>query len=207
MSQVPVTLTTALMDKALTHLSAADPDLSTVITTLGSPPMWAREPGFATLVHIILEQQVSLASALAAFDKLQNAVDELTPKQFLTFDDAELKTIGFSRQKTLYCRELAKAIETGRLNLDELAFLDDASVRTHLTQIKGIGPWTANIYLLMVLLRPDIWPSGDIALAEAVRQIKKLDSRPGTDALSGMAAGWKPWRAVAARVLWQHYLS
>jgi DNA-3-methyladenine glycosylase II len=169
--------------------------------------MWAREPGFPTLIHIILEQQVSLASARAAYERLLAADSPLTPARFLEFDDATLKTIGFSRQKTRYGRELARAILDGRLDLAGLHTLDDASARSELVVIKGIGPWTADIYLLMALRRPDVWPSGDLALANAAQRVKRLASRPAPDELDALGIAWKPWRAVAARLLWHYYLS
>jgi DNA-3-methyladenine glycosylase II len=169
--------------------------------------MWAREPGFPTLIHIILEQQVSLASARAAYDRLLAAASPLTPDRFLELDDAQLKRIGFSRQKTAYGRELAGAILGGRLDLAGLETLDDADVRSELTGIKGIGPWTADIYLLMALRRPDVWPSGDLALASAAQRVKRLAARPTPDELDTLGADWAPWRAVAARLLWHYYLS
>jgi DNA-3-methyladenine glycosylase II len=118
-----------------------------------------------------------------------------------------LKHFGFSRQKACCCRELSKAILEGELNLETLQELDDNSVRAELMAIKGIGPWTANIYLLLALLRPDIWPSGDLALAKAAQEIKNLPSVPTSESLHEIAQQWKPWRAVAARILWHHYLS
>jgi len=169
--------------------------------------MWAREPGFPTLLHIILEQQVSLASAKAAYNRLLAAVSLLTPDRFLELDDAALKAIGFSRQKTAYGRDLALAIIEGRLDLDALEVMDDATARSELIKIKGIGLWTADIYLLMALRRPDIWPRGDLALAVAVQQVKRLPACPTSDELDELGAAWRPWRAVAARLLWHHYLS
>jgi DNA-3-methyladenine glycosylase II len=176
---------------------------------LGPPPLWAREPGFPTLIHIILEQQVSLASARVAFERLKAACapSTRTPERFLSFDDAELKAIGFSRQKTLYSRHLADAILQGRLDLDALARMPDEAVHTALLQLKGVGPWSASIYLLMALGRPDAWPSGDLALAVAAQRVKRLPSRPTPGDLEAMSEAWRPWRAVAARVLWHYYLS
>lgn len=193
--------------EGVTFLSAIDPDLAASAVRLGPPPLWAREAGFPTLVHIILEQQVSLASAKAAFVKLQQASGAVKPETFLRFDDGELKSIGFSRQKTSYCRGLARAVLDGELDLENLSRLDDASARSALIRVKGIGPWTADIYLLMVLLRPDSWPSGDLALAVAVQELKKLVTRPTSQELEQIAAPWHPWRAVAARLLWHAYLS
>ncbi|GAB4536304.1 MAG: DNA-3-methyladenine glycosylase [Anaerolineae bacterium] len=184
-----------------------DPDLARIHTRFGPPPMWAREPGFATLIQIILEQQVSLASAQAAYERLLDAASPLTPARFLEFDDTTLKAIGFSRQKTRYGRELATAILDGRLDLDGLQALDDAAARSALMGVKGIGPWTADIYLLMALRRPDVWPSGDLALASAAQRVKRLATRPTPEELDALGASWKPWRAVAARLLWHYYLS
>jgi DNA-3-methyladenine glycosylase II len=188
-------------------LSNIDPDLASVHNTLGVPPLWAREPGFPTLVHIILEQQVSLASAKAAYVKLQQAAGVLTPETFLQYNDDQLKGFGFSRQKTGYCRGLAQSVLDKEIDLEGLAMMDDASVRSALIKVKGIGPWTADIYLLMVLLRPDSWPTGDLALAVAMQELKSLPTRPTPDDLERIASPWKPWRAVAARLLWLSYLS
>ena len=192
----------------ISFLSEIDPDLEKVIIELGNPPLWFREPGFATLIHIILEQQVSLASARAAFNKLKEATgDELTPERFLEFSDIELKEFGFSRQKTKYCQELSKAIMNRDLELNKLHGLDDKNARKELMKIKGIGPWTASIYLLRALLRPDVWPSGDLALEKAVQKIKDLSEKPDTERLNMIALRWKPWRAVAARIIWHYYLN
>jgi len=200
-------LTRRSFDQALDFLRDVDPDLAKALSRLSPPPMWDRVPGFPTLVHIILEQQVSLASAKAAFDKLSDTVVPLEPAAFLTLDDATLKSIGFSGQKGRYCRELARAIIGGTLDLDVLPSLPDQEIRAELEKVTGIGPWTANIYLLMVLLRPDVWPPGDLALAAAVQNLKGLDHRPGSEELQEIAEDWRPWRAVAARILWYHYLN
>jgi len=189
-------------------LSNMDSDLAKVVEQLGHPPLWSREPGFGTLIHIILEQQVSLASAQSAFDKLNDAAgDELTPKTFLSFSDSNLKEFGFSRQKAKYGRELSAALANETLSLDTLHRMDDSNARDTLMDIKGIGPWTANIYLLMALLRPDVWPSGDLAVKKAIGDIKDLNETPGTEEADEIALQWKPWRAVATRILWHHYLN
>ena len=200
-------LTRRSLDQALDFLAEVDNDLGEVLSRLGPPPLWDREPGFPTLIHIILEQQVSLASAKAAFDKLSDTIEPLEPESFLTLDDATLKSVGFSGQKGRYCRELAHALITNTLDLEALPLLPDEGVRAELEKVTGIGPWTSHIYLLMVLLRPDIWPPGDLALAVAVQDIKGLDRRPQPEELQEIAEGWRPWRSVAARVLWHHYLN
>ncbi len=207
----PITSATYLSDdgleRAVRLLSRRDGDLRRVVKQFGAPPMWARESGFSTLLHVILEQQVSLASAKSAHNKLLEVASPLTPQRFLRLDDTTLKAVGFSRQKTLYGRELARSIVEGLLDLDALSSMDDAAVRSELIKIKGIGRWTADIYLLMVLRRPDIWPAGDLALAVAAQKVKRLQTRPTPEELDEMSAAWKPWRAVAARILWHYYLS
>jgi DNA-3-methyladenine glycosylase II len=200
-------LTEEGLARGLRVLAERDPDLARILADLGPPPLWAREPGFPTLIHIILEQQVSLASARAAYGRLLAAAAPLTPLRFLELDDPTLKEIGFSRQKSGYGRGLARAIVEGRLDLAALGGMDDGAARAALTQIKGIGPWTADIYLLMALRRPDIWPTGDLALAAAVQRVKGLRARPTEDELEEIGARWRPWRAVAARLLWHYYLS
>ena len=193
--------------KAVEYLEVRDRLLKVVVSRYGPPPLWQREEGFKTLIYIILEQQVSLASAKAAYEKLLKKIRSITPAHFLKLSDAELKLIGFSKQKTSYGRNLAKAIITERLNLSELSDIEDAQAKERLMNIKGIGPWTADIYLLTALGRPDIWPNGDIALASAVQKLKGLASRPSFEELNRMSLKWKPWRAVAARILWHFYLS
>ncbi len=193
--------------KAVEYLEKRDRLLKLAVSKSGPPPLWEREEGFKTLIYIILEQQVSLASAKAAYEKLMKKIRSITPVNFLKLSDAELKLIGFSRQKTSYGRNLAEALISERLNLTELSDLNDVQAKEQLMSIKGIGPWTADIYLLMALGRPDIWPNGDIALASAIQKLKGVASRPSFEELNRMSLKWKPWRAVAARILWHYYLS
>ena len=200
-------LTGSSLAEAVDLLAARDSDLGAVVARFGRPPLWDREPGFPTLVRLILEQQVSLASAKAAFDRLLVAADPLTPGAFLRLDDVALLAIGFSRQKTRYTRALALAVDAGELDLDALAHATDAEVDRRLTALPGIGSWTATIYRLMVLRRPDAWPIHDIALAQAIAEVRGLSRRPAADEMLALAEGWRPWRAVAARILWHHYLS
>lgn len=204
----PKALTEAALRRAARELAARDVDLARVLERHGPPPLWAREPGFPTLILIILEQQVSLASARAAFDRLLAACgSQLTPRRLLALDDDALRAAGLSRQKAAYCRHLSGLVETGELDLEALARLGDDDVRAELTRVKGVGPWTADIYLLMALRRPDVWPGGDLALAVAAHEIKRLPARPGPAELEALAENWRPFRAVAARLLWQHYLN
>jgi DNA-3-methyladenine glycosylase II len=200
-------LTEAIVAEAAAHLADLDPDLGRVVDRIGPPPLWDRDPAFPTLVHIILEQQVSIASARAAFDRLCGVLSPFGPEEFLKLDDARLRAAGFSRQKGRYCRHLARAILDGRLDLEGLESRDDDAVRFELMQITGIGRWTADIYLLMALLRPDIWPRGDLALHKAVQDLKGLKAPPSTSDFEDLGESWRPWRSVAARLLWHHYLN
>lgn len=189
------------------ELADSDPALAHIVETYGWPSFFVREPGFPTLILLILEQQVSLASARATFDKLLTVVGELTPESLLTLDDDALRTAGFSRQKTRYSRILAQAILDGELDLRALHDMSDANVHKALTALTGIGPWTADVYLLVCLRRPDIWPGGDLAIQVAVQKIRQLEKRPTAAETIPYAEPWRPWRAVAARLLWHAYLS
>jgi DNA-3-methyladenine glycosylase II len=206
MSSPPPALTEESLRQAAAELAERDADLARTFERLGPPPLWDREPGFPTLVRIILEQQVSLASARAAFDKLLAAISPLEPAPFLTLDDARLKEIGFSVQKGRYCRALAQTVLDGSLDLDRLPTQSDDQVRVELTQVVGIGRWTADIYLLMALRRPDVWPRGDLALYRGVQDLTGLNQPPTADQFEAFGEPWRPWRSVAARLLWNHYL-
>ena len=156
---------------------------------------------------LVLEQQVSLASARAAFDRLVEAVGAPTPDAVLALDDARLRAIGFSRQKAGYTRDLAQAVLSGALDLEGLAALPDEGVRAVLTGLRGIGPWTADVYLTMALRRPDAFPQGDLALLASAQRVKRLEARPTPLELEQLAEAWRPHRATAARILWHAYLS
>jgi DNA-3-methyladenine glycosylase II len=188
-------------------LAAKDTDLAAIIKEHGYPPMWTRPNSFETLVHIILEQQVSLASALAALVKLKGQTQELTPSKILALSDAELRTCYVSRQKTVYIRSLAQAITDKRLVLSELETMPDKEVRERLTAIKGIGNWTADIYLMFVLQRATIFPLGDLAAVNALKRAKRLPKDLPREALPEIIKGWKPYLTVATMILWHHYLS
>ena len=203
---VPSALTASRLARAVEVLIDRDADLAGIVARHGPPPLWDREPGFPTLLHIVLEQQVSLASARAAFDRLLATANPLTPARFLELSDAELLAIGFSRQKTRYCRALAASVDSGALDLGSLDRLADDDVHRTLQAVPGIGPWTSTIYLLMVLGRPDVWPVGDIALAESVGTVKGLGRRPDAIEMEALGDAWRPWRSVAARLFWHDYL-
>jgi DNA-3-methyladenine glycosylase II len=195
------------LDRAVRSLCRREADFARVVNVFGSPPLWAREPGFATLLYIILEQQVSLASARAAMDRLVATIGPPTPGAFLRLSDRRLLRIRFSRQKRRYGQSLATEVLEGRLDLVELEGMPDEAAHERLTALLGVGPWTADIYLLMALRRPDIWPRGDVALATATWRLRGLEARPSQEELLVMSDEWTPWRSVAARILWHYYLS
>jgi len=198
-------LTPQTLSTAAAILAARDQELAFILRRYGPPPMWGRSPGFTTLVRIILEQQVSLVSARSMFKRLRASLQPFTPEEFLRVGDGHLRALGVTRQKSAYLLSLAESTLAGELR--SLARLNDEDARAMLMRVKGIGPWTAEIYLLMVLKRPDIWPHGDIALASAYMSLKRLASRPGFLQLAAAAREWRPFRSVAARMLWQHYLA
>ena len=196
------------LQEATLWLAERDAALHRVWQQYGYPPLWARQPGFSTLVHIILEQQVSLASANAAFVRLQAILGpQPDPEGFLRLDDETLRQIGFSRQKTSYSRALAQAVCHNSLDLASLGSMTDDAVRQRLKQLKGIGDWTADIYLSECLLRTDILPKGDIAMQEAFRVLKGLPARPVHEDFVAQTEHWRPWRSVGTRLLWHFYLS
>ena len=199
-------LTKLKLKQACIELAKKHVEMAFVYNTYGKPPLWDREPGFSTLVQIILEQQVSLASAKACYDKLCQRLGEVTPENLLMLNDTELKTVGFSRQKTAYARHLSEAIIDKHIDLDGLENLSDADVKTELIKLKGVGEWTSDIYLLMALLRPDVMPKGDVALHTAWHKLSG-DPRPTSDEFVLVAEKWAPYRSVAARLLWHYYLS
>ncbi len=189
------------------ELAARDKDLGAVIKAHGYPPMWTRANTFETLVHIILEQQVSLASALAALNKLRERTGEITPQKIMELSDAELKACYFSRQKTGYARHLAGELLNGGIDLETLPLLPDDEIRKKLTALKGIGNWTVDVYQMFVLQSADIFPLGDLAAVNALKRIKKLPKDAPREKILKIAAGWQPYRTIASMILWHYYLS
>lgn len=194
------------MAEAAQTLADRDRDLARVLRMHGPPPLWARPAGYKTLVLIILEQQVSLASARSAFDRLAGRIEDVTPERVLELGPAEIRSLGLTRQKTRYVIELALALTSGGLSLSRVARMNDEDARAALTTVPGIGRWTANIYLLMALRRPDVWPVYDLALRQSFKRLRGLGEAPSDDELATKARRWRPYRSVAARLLWHYYL-
>jgi DNA-3-methyladenine glycosylase II len=195
------------LQTAAAILGDRDPDLGGILARLGSPPLWNREPGFETLVAIVLEQQVSLRSGAAALERLRHAAGSVEPEPIVALGESGARAAGLTRQKARYVVALAEARLDGRFDPGAVAAAGDDDARAQLTALLGIGRWTADIYLLMALGRPDIWPDGDLALAAAMRRAKDLASLPDAAVQRGLAEAWRPWRAVAARLLWHAYLA
>ncbi|MEO6550805.1 MAG: DNA-3-methyladenine glycosylase 2 family protein [Ferruginibacter sp.] len=187
-------------------LASIDADLQSVINNAGYPPCWKRSPTFETLVHIILEQQVSLASALAAMKKLKEKIGEITPVSVAALSSEELRSCYFSRQKTVYVQQLAVAVLINELDIEALNKMSNDLVRAKLIKYKGIGNWTVDIYLMMALQRSDLFPLGDIALMTSMRATKNLAKEVSKEDIVAMAAAWKPYQTIAAFILWHAYL-
>lgn len=200
-------LTPASLSRAVWQLAEMDPDLGAVLGRLGEPPMWGREPGFPALIQIILEQQVSLAAARTMYLRLTQHLGAMTPEAVYANQVSGLKNFGLTRQKAVYCHGLATRILDGSLDLAAVAHEPDELGRQALLAVPGLGPWSVDIYYLMALRRPDIWPQGDLALAAALREVKHLNAPPTREEQQRLADAWTPWRSVAARILWAHYLA
>lgn len=187
-------------------LAASDPQLKNILEVYDYPPLFSRTPTFSTLIHIILEQQVSLASAKTAFLKLQEKIGHIEPEKLLQLNDVEMKACYFSKQKMLYARELAKAVLNEELKIEELILLNDEEVRRRLKQIKGIGDWTVDVFMMMALHRSNCFPHSDIALIKSMKEAKALQDDITKDEVILIAESWKPFRTIAAFMLWHAYI-
>lgn len=188
------------------NLAAKDAHLHHIINQFGYPPLWVRPNTFETLVLTILEQQVSLASAYAAYKRLKGKTDVIEPHTFLQLTDEELRACSFTRQKIGYVRGLATSIVNNEIDLEHLATQPDDVVRTTLKKLKGIGDWTVDIYLLHALQRTDVFPLGDLALVNALKGVKGLDAGTTKETLLQIAEPWKPYRSMATMLLWHYYI-
>jgi len=187
-------------------LAEKDRDLYSIIQTFGYPPVWTRPASFETLIHIILEQQVSLASAKAALSKLKQRLGRITSVKLLTLSDEELKSCYFSAQKMGYARCLAQAIVSRQIQLKRLSRYDDREVKRQLKAIKGIGDWTADVYLLFALRRTDVFPVGDLAMSNALKEVKGLSKNSAREVMLKVSEPWRPYRSIATMLLWHHYI-
>lgn len=187
-------------------LSKKDLHLKSIIKQHGHPPMWTRKQGFETLILTILEQQVSLAAAFAAYKKLKTKIGTVTPAKILSISNEELRECYFTRQKQVYAKELATAFVTRKLPWKQFPEMKDEEVRAHLTAIKGIGNWTADVYLMHALQRTDLFPLGDIALVNSLKETKQLHPQISKEEMLAIAEPWRPYRTIAAMILWHAYI-
>jgi DNA-3-methyladenine glycosylase II len=185
-------------------IARKDKDLKAIINEYGYPPVWIRPNSFETLVLTILEQQVSLVSAYSAYKKLKERIT-ITPKNLLQLSDEELRSCYLSRQKIIYTRELANAINSKKISVKEFEQLPDDVVRTELKALKGIGDWTVDIYLLHALRRLDVFPIGDLALVNSIKMMKGIQSITKEELLE-VSQKWKPYRSIATMLFWHYYI-
>lgn len=196
---------TAWLLGGVEELARRDPDIRRLVDEAGMPPVELREHGFPTLLRAIVAQQVSAAAARSIWGRLAERVAPLTPEGFAALGEAEIRALGFSRQKITYGLGLAEAVVEGRLDLAAVAAMPDEEAITTLSALKGIGRWSAEVYLLFALGRPDVWPTQDLALQVAAQKIKGLDARPTPKRMTELAEPWRPWRGAAALALWHYY--
>ncbi|MDZ4793597.1 MAG: DNA-3-methyladenine glycosylase 2 family protein [Bacteroidota bacterium] len=192
--------------KICKKLAVQDTNLGDIIAQHGFPPMWTRPATFQTLILTILEQQISLAAAYAAFKKLKEKIGYVTPAKLLALTDEEMRACYFTRQKMGYARGLARAVQSRKLQLKKLSALPDEAVRTELIQLKGIGHWTIDVYLMHALQRTDLFPLGDIALVNSLKEVKQLPKDSSKETLLAIAEAWRPYRTIAAMILWHAYI-
>ena len=191
--------------KGVKALSVADPVMRQVLVATGLPALRRREPGYAGLMRIIAGQQLSVAAATAIWAKMEQAIVPMTAETIMQTPDAGLRECGFSRPKIKTARHICAALADGTLDLAALSEMPGEDAIKHMCQVNGIGPWTAEIYLLFCLGIGDIWPAGDLALQVAVQDAYGLANRPSPEATLGIAERWRPWRGVAACALWEYY--
>lgn len=192
--------------KAVDALAALDPDVAQALRRIGYPDPRNRDPGFATLVRIVLAQQVSTASAAALWRKLEGLTGgEVTPERFLALEDADLRAAGFSARKAEYARGLANAVLVGDLDVPALVELDEEDAIARITRLRGFGRWSAEIYLLFALGRADVFPADDLAVQIAFQRLKRLETRPPAKELRLLARPWSPFRGAGAVFLWHYY--
>jgi DNA-3-methyladenine glycosylase II len=183
-----------------------EPKFKPVVEKFGYPPFWHREPNFATLILTILEQQVSLASAKSSFNKLIERINTVTPENLLNLTDEELRACYFSRQKATYSKILATEIISGKLNLEELNSQSAEEIRSRLIQIKGIGHWTIDMYLLMSIHFADIFPPGDLATIKAVYELELVPATSSKEEIINFMKKFSPFQSVATYILWHSYI-
>lgn len=191
------------MEIALEYLTAKDKILAEIIEKFGIPKLQKREEGFASMCHIILEQQVSIASAKACYEKISNSLEEITPASILNAADQTLRNCGVSRQKIIYLKHLAEKVISKQLDFESFVSKSEAEIRTKLIQLKGVGNWSIDVYLMFCLQSPDVIPLGDIAIKNTLKELYNCQHLVEMENISN---NWKPYRTLASFIIWHHYL-
>lgn len=191
------------MQDQIDYLSSKDTTLKSIIETFGHPVVQLREQGFAAMAHIILEQQVSIASAKATYKKLEEKLEQITAQKVLTTPDEEFRNCGVSRQKTAYLKDMAQREASGTLDFASFQNKPIDQVTSELLAIKGVGNWTVEVYLMFCLQSPNIIPLGDIAIRNTIKELYGIHE---VDKMGELAQNWEPFRTLASYILWHHYL-
>lgn len=186
-------------------LAKVDTDFNKIITEIGLPEERHRSPNLATLIHIIVSQQISLTAATSIWKKFTEQLNDISPNNIIRLGEQGLRNIGFTRSKSAAVLNLCQQIMNGTFDIDAMSSMDDNKAKKYIMGLSGFGEWSASIFLIFCLGRPDVWPSGDIALQEATKSLKRLDTRPKTKQMDELSISWKPFRTTAAHLLWHHY--
>ena len=189
----------------IVRLAELEPRFADVHKATGDPPLRREQPGFAALMRMIVYQHVSLASAGAVWQRLEAERGNVTAQAIAGLSQQDLRDVGLTNAKAKACLAIAQGVAAGDVDLDGLEIISDEAARAQLVALPGIGPWTAELYLLTCLGRRDAWPGGDVALRSSARELFDLDERPDTEGMEVLAEPWRPWRAIAARLLWAYY--
>lgn len=200
-----MTMTEDKLRAAIQNVAGGDKHVAAAVQQVGFPGERLRTSGFPSLLRILVGQQLSVKAAASIWDKFEKLVGEISPASVMRFDIETLRTAGLSRQKAVYAHSVAEAVLSGRLDLDRLHDLDDDAAKDHICSVKGLGPWSAEIYLLFCAGRHDIWPSGDLALQVALQRLKSLPERPKAKETIPIVEPWRPFRGPMAVFLWHYY--
>ena len=191
------------MQQAISYLTSKDETLKFILDNFGNPIIQKREEGFASMCHIILEQQVSIASAKACYVKLENHFKTISPEIILNSNDDELRNCGVSRQKIIYLKDLANKVLSNAIDFQSYATKSEEQIREELITIKGVGNWSIEVYLMFCLQSPDIIPLGDIAIKNTLKELYNCQTQ---EEMQSISDNWKPFRTFASYTIWHYYL-
>lgn len=198
-------ITKETLKQGAEELARRDTDFARLYETVGLPGLRSRASGYGTILKIISAQQVSVAAARAINGRMDDVANPMTPEKFLSLGDDDIRAIGFSRQKMGYGRGIAQSVVDGDFSFRRIARLDDEPAIEYMVRLKGIGRWTAEVYLLFALRRPDLWPLDDLGIIKGVQILKRMEARPDKRQMQELGENLRPWRSVAARLLWHYF--